>query len=195
MFTIPNPHVWVVILNKDTTLYGSYDYKFENDAARFIIIPQRTDRYYETLNFDFELIPKNARIYASWENTQISFDIETTSDKLIENFIVKELATGKEKNSDIYTGAAEYYLYQGTNLSEAISLADKALEIDKNNSWARDLKIRIYERLKLHKKALIEIEKALEVIKVAKYENEEDREREIKDLINHIQIIETKMKN
>lgn len=194
IFTIPNPHEWVIILNKDTSLYGSYDYKFENDAARFIVIPQTTDRYYETLNFDVELIPNNARIYISWENTQISFNLQTTTDQLIENFIAKKLLTGNEKNSDIYAGAAEYYLYQGTNLSEAILLADKALDIDENNSWARDLKVRIYERLKLYNNALLELEKLLEETKTAQYESKVARESEIKSLKNRIKIIKNKMK-
>ena len=41
LFTIPNPHEWVIILNKDTSLYGSYNYNSENDVARFVVIPKR----------------------------------------------------------------------------------------------------------------------------------------------------------
>jgi tetratricopeptide (TPR) repeat protein len=189
-FTIPNPHEWIVILNKDTSLYGSYDYNPENDVARFVVIPQTTHRYYETLNFDIELIPNNARIYLSWENTQLSFEVETTTDESIEILIEKELLTGKERNSDIYAGAAEYYLYQGVNLFEAIALANKALEMDKNNAWARDLKVRIYKRLKLYDKALLEMEKALDEVKAAEYENEKDRRRELESLNDRIRAIE-----
>ena len=44
--------------------------------------------------FDIELIPNNARIYLSCENTQLYFDVETTTDDLIQGFIQEEFLEG-----------------------------------------------------------------------------------------------------
>ena len=117
-------------MNKDTSLYGSYDYQAVEDIARFVAIPQTTSRYYETLTFDIDLIPNHAMIYLSWEHTQVAFEVETTTDVEIEQYIQNELLTGKKKASNLYAGAAEYHFYQGTNVEEAHNLADKALGID-----------------------------------------------------------------
>ena len=182
LLSIPKPDEWILILNRDTTLYGGYAYNAEKDLARFVVIPQQSSRHYESLNFDIELLPNNARIYLSWENTQVHFEVETSTDAEMEKFIQEKLLTGIHKNSDIYAGAAEYYLYQGSNFHRAIQLADKALEIDTKNGWARNLKISLYERLDLHNKALEEIEKAIQHVKTTEFEQEKHRLEEIERL-------------
>jgi tetratricopeptide (TPR) repeat protein len=189
LLSIPNPSQWIIILNRDTTLYGSYNYDPAKDIARMVVRPQSTSRYYQTLTFDIELIPNNTRVYLSWEHTQIAFDIETTTDQEIEQFITEELFTGKSQKSNLYAGAAEYYLYQGTNWMAGLQLADQALALDPNNGWARDLKIRIYERLKYYKNALREIELALEQEK----NNTDGDEREITRLELRRQALKNKM--
>ena len=65
IFTIPNPDRWIVILNSNTTLYGSFNYNPEKDITRFIVRPTKSQRFYETLTFDIDLIPNNARIFIS----------------------------------------------------------------------------------------------------------------------------------
>ena len=156
LFTIPNPKEWIIILNRDTSLFGSYDYDYEKDVARFTAVPYESNRFYETLNFEIEILPNDARIFISWANVQVNFDVETTTDSEIEMLIRTQLLTKKNKDSRIYAGAAEYLLYQGNNYSDALKLADYAIELDKNG-WARGLKIKIYEKLKLYDDALQEI--------------------------------------
>lgn len=194
LFSIPNVDEWGIILNKDTSLYGSSNYNPDKDVARFIAIPTTTSRHYETLNFDIELVPNHARIYLSWANVTIHFDIETSTDAEIETFIQNELLTGKSKESNLYAGAAEYHLYQGSSYSEALYLTEKALELDKDNGWARNLRIQLYSRQKLYNKALAEIEIAIQEIKSSEYEDETVRRNELKSLQERSQSIEEKMK-
>ena len=66
--------------------------------------------------------------------------MSTTTDSSIERFINDELLTGKHTDSDIYAGAAEYLLFQGENLMNAIALANSAIQINENNGWARSLR-------------------------------------------------------
>ena len=162
IFTIPNPDRWIVILNSNTTLYGSFNYNPEKDITRFIVRPTKSQRFYETLTFDIDLIPNNARIFISWEETQISFDVQTSTDEEILKFIKEQLLTKKEKNSDKYAGAAEYLHYQNINSFEAIKLTQIAFELDENNGWARRLNMELYEKLGMYAKALQSANQAIE---------------------------------
>lgn len=182
LFTIPAPNEWIVILNRDTALYGSYAYDYRKDVARFIVLPNASNRFYETLNIDIEIIPNDARVFISWANIQVNFLIETGVDKEVESLIQNELEIGKTKDSDIYAGASEYLFYQGADLLNAIKLAEMAIELDENNGWARQLKIRIYEKLKLYDNALNEINIFMKHTQEREYENEAQRENTIKSL-------------
>ena len=178
IFTIPNPTKWVVIINKDTTLYGSFDYNYKDDVARFSVLPTETERYYETLNFDIQLNQHNAKMYISWANTQINFDILTSTNEKIQKLISEELLTGNNKVSDIYAGAASYLAFREIDYTNALKLAEKAIELDKNNEWVYGIKIEIYEKLKLYDNAITEINRALEILG----KNKENRIEEIKKL-------------
>tara|TARA_R110002167_G_scaffold128570_4_gene310910 strand:+ start:962 stop:1825 length:864 start_codon:yes stop_codon:yes gene_type:complete len=178
IFTIPNPNEWVVIVNKDTTLYGSYDYNYKNDVARFVVVPTETNRYYETLNFDIQLHQHNAKMFISWANTQINFDIETSTNAKIEKLIQEELLTYKNQVSNIYAGAASYLVFREIDYANALKLAEKAKQLDKNNEWVYGIKIGIYEKLKLFDDAISEIKQALEILN----KNKENRKEEIEKL-------------
>lgn len=182
LFTIPNPEEWIVILNRDTTLYGSYDYNYKNDNARFVTIPIESNRFYETLNFDIEILSNNAKIYLSWANAQVSFDVETTTGSEIEKLIEAELLTKKNKDSDIYAGAAEYLFFRGDNIMDAITLAEVAIEINENNGWARSLKINIYEKMKLFDTALTEIDNYVKYAQGRQWDDELEKQNTLEFL-------------
>lgn len=181
LFTIPNPEAWIVILNKDTTLYGSSFYNPENDIARFRVIPNSIERYYETLTIEVDLIPNNARIYISWVNTQIAFDILTSTDEEIMSYIKEEVISGNSTDANIYAGAAEYLLYQGVNLQEALKLTDKAILLDKK-SWAGNVKLKLYLAMGHDDEAIEMIEQEIKSTKESKYEREKDRTDRIEEL-------------
>lgn len=193
LFTIPNPGQWVVILNRDTTLYGSYNYRQEEDEIRFLVPTETAGRYYETLTFDIDLIPNNARIYLSWGHIQVHFELKTNTEQEISRFIKEQLRTGLINQSDSYAGAAEYHLYQGTNYEEALQLAERAITMDQSNGWARDLKVRIYERLQRYPEALQEIKRSIQFTRTAPYEEENHRARDMDTLKNRLEDIKAKM--
>jgi hypothetical protein len=179
LFTIPNPNEWVVILNSDTTLYGSYDYNSTKDVIRFTVVPKASPRFFEAFTIEFELIKTNAKTYIAWANTQIEFNIETTTAKDMDVYIKEQLLSGKSKNSGDYFSAAQYLLYQKENLQQALLLADKSLQLDKYEGGAREVKMQIYEILHQYDNAKNEVNKAIEMTKTRKYHNEGDRKQDI----------------
>ncbi|MEM7574452.1 MAG: DUF2911 domain-containing protein [Bacteroidota bacterium] len=161
LLSIPMPEEWVIILNKDTTLYGAYDYRPDLDAARFRVPSTRSHRYYETLTIGIDLIPNDARLYISWTDVQVSFPIETGVDSHIMENIKQLLAQPITTDPWPYDGAADYLFYKNRNLNWAIQLADLSLEIEPEAGFPRRLKMEIYERMHRYEKAM---EVALEAI-------------------------------
>jgi len=153
IFTIPGMSEWTVILNKDTTLYGSGSYSEKNDLIRFKAKVQYTDRHYESLTIDIDVIPNNAVIYIAWERTQISFRVDTEIDKMVNESIEQNLLTDKSEDPEEYAMAAEYYYFLNKNLDRAKILIDKAIA-RRNEAWYYRQKIDILERQKKYKEAI-----------------------------------------
>ncbi|SDG14670.1 DUF2911 domain-containing protein [Chitinophaga filiformis] len=153
VFTIPATNEWTVILNTDTTLYGVASYNEKKDLLRFKVKPQLTDRYYESLTIDIDVIPNNAVVYIAWEKTQISFQVETESDKVANDFIQQNLLTDKSKDPDEYAAAAEYYFYLNKDLDKALLLINKAIR-KRNESWYYRQKIDILEKQMKYQEAI-----------------------------------------
>lgn len=192
LFTIPDEDEWIVILSADTLLYGVYGYDPGEDVARFIVEPKRTERFYESLTIDIDVVPNDAIIYLSWANTQISFPINTTIDEHIMQAVQADLIEGQSDDPNQYALAAEYMIVQNTNLGDALILAEKAVTLDPN-SWARLLKIQILEKLQRYDEALAEITAGIENVRTRKYSKKEYMERDIQFWENHARRIQSKL--
>ncbi|HNT22333.1 MAG TPA: DUF2911 domain-containing protein [Saprospiraceae bacterium] len=145
LLTIPGKESWTVILNKDTTLYGLGSYDEKLDIHRFKTEAEHTDRFYESLTIDLDVVPNNAMVYLAWESTRISFMVETETDHAAHEFIQKHLLTSASKDPDEYALAAEYYFYLDKDLNQALLLIDKAIVI-KNEAWYYRQKVDILEK-------------------------------------------------
>ncbi len=179
LFTIPQKESWIVIFNSDTTLYGTSGYDEKKDILRFSVESNMSSRKYEALTFDIDIIPDNARIFMSWENTTVSFAVETSTAVEIERFIDAELMTGRESNSNIYAGAAEYYYFMDQHLDRGIKLSRMALELDQNNGWARSLQIKMLVKTGDSAGALEVLDAGIEALRSDTNITPEELDREI----------------
>ena len=184
LFTIPNPDSWMVILNADTSLYGAYGYQPSRDIARFHVKPKPSTRFYETLTMDIDVVPNNANIYLSWAHTQISFFLETSTDKKVLDYIEKQLLTGKEKDSDNYAQAADYLLFHGKDLMKALEVLEKGLQKNPENIFAARIKVDIYEKLGYLDKAILALDLAISLTEKRDYDDEKYRKEDIQVLQN-----------
>lgn len=171
LFTIPNPEQWTVILNRDTTLYGSYDYDSAKDVIRFKVIPQRTERYYESMSLDIDVNTNNALIAISWENTLVAFPVETNANKEMMDYIDNQLLPGKVKEADQYNDAADHLRMMRLRWEDAYTLTNMALERNGNRGYSRSIQIGLYEDKGM-------LEKALEIAKLAWEEEEKTEEKQ-----------------
>lgn len=109
------------------------------------------------------------------------------------NYIREEVIFGKSTDPDIYAGASEYMLYQGLDLYEALRLANKAIQLDRN-SWAGNVKLKLYEKIGYYNEAIEMIKREIENTKKAKYEREKDRTDRIVELDNTLNRIKNKQR-
>jgi tetratricopeptide (TPR) repeat protein len=153
LLTIPGEREWIIILNKDTTLYGTDSYNEKLDVVRFASRLEKTSRYYESFTFDLDVIPNNANIYLSWANSQVHFTVETGADQLTTTFIQQNLLSGKSRDPDLYATAAEYYVYKNRELDKAFGLINKAITL-KEKAWYYRLKTDILEKQEKYPEAI-----------------------------------------
>jgi tetratricopeptide (TPR) repeat protein len=163
LLTIPNPTEWTIIINSDTTLYGTSSYNQNKDLLRFNVKPERTSRFYESLTIDLDVIPNNAELYISWERTQIHFTIGTEIDKRVTEYITQTLLTNKSSDSDEYATAADYYFYLDKELDKALVLINNAIS-KKSELWYFRLKIDILEKQRKYQEAIEVSNLAIEFI-------------------------------
>lgn len=193
IFSIPNPKEWVIILNTDTSLYGSYDYDVYKDVARFKVPVVTTDRYYETLTFDIDVIPNNARIHLSWEHVSMHFDLKTSTDEKVMKYITEELMTGKVKDPDEYAMAAGYFIFKGENFHDALRLTDKSIALG-GEGWAYRQKMELLESFMQYPEAIEAAKKGLAWAKVRPLDDEKWRQQEIDAWTENIKRIQAKIK-
>jgi tetratricopeptide (TPR) repeat protein len=135
LFTIPEKEKWIVILNTDTLAYGAYNYDKAKDIIRIEVKALRSNRYYEALTIDIDFIPNDARIYISWLNTQISFDISTGLDNQILSFIRENLISHDSDNPELYELAIIYYLWHQQDRTQLMKFINRGIELKNDRLW------------------------------------------------------------
>lgn len=135
LFTIPDRDKWTVILNTDTLAYGAYGYDQTKDLVRTIVDAKPTQRFYEALTIDIDLVPNNARIYVSWLNTQISFNVGTGVDEKILSFIRENLIIRESNNPELYEAAIFYYLWHVKDREQIMKFINKGISLKDDRIW------------------------------------------------------------
>lgn len=135
LFSIPNRDKWTVILNRDTLAYGAYRYDARKDVVRVDATPVKTSRFYESLTIDIDVIPNDARIFISWLNTQIYFDVDTGTDESINNYINSKVITMQSRNADDYEAAFNYYLWHNNDPDQIMKFVNKGISLRDDRIW------------------------------------------------------------
>lgn len=77
LFSIPNPEAWTIIINKETGLWGSYNYNPKMDFVRFAIpVVSNSNVTYEAFTIIIEQRNNVADLLLLWDNTKIVIPIQ-----------------------------------------------------------------------------------------------------------------------
>jgi len=167
LFTIPGKAEWTIILNKNLTLWGAFDYKQSEDQLRFKVKPAMMNDKVETMTMDVaDVTPTSANIELLWDKTRIAFNVTESIDSTIMKNIETSLAADKRP----YFQSASYYFDNGKDLNKALEFVNKAIEQNPKAFYMVHLKAKIQLKLKDTKGAIATAEQSLALSKEAKNE-------------------------
>lgn len=193
LFTIPNQEEWMVILNRDTTLYGAYYYDKNKDAARFNVKSFETTRYYESLTIDIDVVPNDAMIYISWMKTSIGFKVDTGLDDEIMDFINNTVETIENAGEDDLAMSMDYLYFQNKDFRKLEKLGLELIE-KYNSGFACRVLMESYIRNRYYEKALEIAKTGYEIRKNRTDIDEKYLERDLKEWSDAMKLIHEKLK-
>ncbi len=129
LFTIPGKDEWIVIFNRNSKQWGSFNYDSTKDALRIKVKPE-TNAHTESLLFTFSDINYNsATVNLEWEKVKVSFDVKMNVDKKAYENIKKAFDDAKKDDWVVYAAAANYAVESKVHLDEAIDWIEKSIQI------------------------------------------------------------------
>ena len=153
LVTIPDVNEWVVMLNRDTTRrYGHpSEYDPANEVVRLTVKPEKTDRYYESLTIDLDIVRYDAIFHLSWENTQIHFPIATGTHEKTLSYI-KTTLQDEPRNPDFLARASFYYSMNNEDPDQVLRWLDQAISLG-GDRWVYHQKLDMLEHLERYNDA------------------------------------------
>ena len=119
-FTIPGQTEWTIILNKDTAMHGTSEYKQENDLLRFKVAAEKPARFYETFTIEVgDIVKDGASLFVIWENTQLKMAITTNADEVVMAEINNRINVKKEDRASLFYQSALYYFNNNKDVKQA----------------------------------------------------------------------------
>ncbi|MEZ4830127.1 MAG: DUF2911 domain-containing protein [Bacteroidia bacterium] len=129
---IPTKSEWTVIFSSNTTSWGSFFYKPEEDVLRVKVTPG-TCSFHEALTYDIE--PQSneaAQIVLRWEKKEIPVKVSVNTHEVVLASMRNELRNLPGFTWQGYNNAAAYCLKNNVHTDEAMKWSDIAVSRAKN---------------------------------------------------------------
>lgn len=137
---IPMKEEWTIILNKNSTSWGSFFYNEDEDAARVSVKPTAAP-YQEWLSYQFnDLSTNGATLSLRWEELEIPVRIEVDVHTAVLNHARDVYLRGLAGFGwQGWYQAASYCAINNVNLEEGTRWADRSIRINRtfNNLWVK----------------------------------------------------------
>jgi hypothetical protein len=131
-FAIPSQKDWTIILNKASKQWGAYNYDEKQDFLRFKVKPTESN-YTESLSFWYsDLNIGSVQINFAWEKYGFSFKVESDVMNMSYNKIKDAINKAKPDDWKTYIGSASFAADNNWFLDEALTWADKSIELGAN---------------------------------------------------------------
>ncbi|MBP9882776.1 MAG: DUF2911 domain-containing protein [Chitinophagales bacterium] len=162
LYTIPGKEEWVIIISKDTTLWGASGYKSDNELVRFKVAPMKVSHTVESFTIDINNIkPTSCDITLYWDKTGVTFGV--TQD--IDPIIMKQIDEAMKSDKPPYWQAANYYFENGKDINQAYAWVNKAIETRPEAYWMMTTKAKMEMKMGKNAEAVTTATQALELAK------------------------------
>lgn len=130
---IPTDGPWTVILNTNSSSWGSYFYKQSEDALRFTVTPAK-EQFHEWLHYEFSAITDTGAVLSlMWENLRVPITLTfDTPAFVLANARDAYLRGPAGFTWQGYNQAAQYAVQHGGDLTEALGWIDRSLQYGAN---------------------------------------------------------------
>jgi len=127
---IPGESQWTVIFSKNSTAWGAFSYKQDEDALRVNVKPQAAEAH-DALAYDFdEVKPDSTTVTMRWEKVAVPFKVAVNVNDLVTASIHKQLYGLNQYYWEGWDDAAGYFLANKMNLDEALKDEDQSIQIE-----------------------------------------------------------------
>ncbi|MBS1501105.1 MAG: DUF2911 domain-containing protein [Bacteroidetes bacterium] len=130
-FIAYDPNECTLIFSKNSTSWGSFFYKPDEDVLRVKVKPVHVDNSVEWLKYEFtDETPSSAVVALQWEKLVIPFkiDVDVAGTQLAS--FRRELRSEKGFAWEAWDQAAQYCVQNKTNLDEALLWTDTATSVN-----------------------------------------------------------------
>jgi tetratricopeptide (TPR) repeat protein len=125
---IPGESQWTVIFSKDSTAWGAFSYKQNEDALRVNVKPQAAELH-DALAYDFDdLKADSAVVTMRWDKVAVPFKVAVNVNEIVTASIHKQLYGLNQYYWEGWDDAAGYFLANKINLDEALKFEDHSIE-------------------------------------------------------------------
>jgi len=127
---IPGQSEWVVIFSKNSTSWGSFTYKQEEDALRVTVKPQPVE-FHEALLYDFDDVKEDtATLTMRWEKLAVPVKIGVNTKELVQASLHKQLRGFPQYTWDGWDDAANYLLANKLNMDDALEYCNRSIQVE-----------------------------------------------------------------
>jgi tetratricopeptide (TPR) repeat protein len=159
---IPGENEWTVIFSKNSTSWGSFAYKEDEDALRVKVKPQAADAH-DALAYDFDDVKPNATVVTMrWDKVAVPFKVEVNVNELVTASIHRQLHGLNQYYWEGWDDAAGYFLANKINLDDALKYEDQSIQSEERYDNVLN-KSRILEALGRNEDAKVFRSKALDI--------------------------------
>lgn len=133
LFSIPGPEQWTLILNKRARQFGAFEYQPKDDLIRFTVKAKVVKEFSEWLTYEvYPASRSSAYVDLYWEKLRVSFLVEVDVDSIVTARMKRAMSRAGDRDWKIYADAAEYFVEQEKELTQALGWAEKSIRIQEN---------------------------------------------------------------
>jgi hypothetical protein len=129
LFTIPGTNEWTVIINKNASQWGAFQYDPSDDLVRFDVTPGTVaDAPVETFTIDFNQIRDDSAVLTlDWDKTAVPIKLQVDVVSTLVPQIEAAMAAPGKKSDILYFQAASFYYDHDQDLNQALKWVNAAL--------------------------------------------------------------------
>ena len=127
---IPGENQWTVIFSRNSTAWGSFTYKQEEDALRVNVKPQSAEAH-DALTYDFdEVKPDSTVVTMRWDKVAVPFKVAVKVNDIVTASIHRQMHGLSQYYWEGWDDAAGYFLANKIDLEEALKDEDQSIQIE-----------------------------------------------------------------